>query len=78
MNDNPGEEDDGKPVCESADEQGLYEIFSAEEIERGIYVYEAEALLNSITSEVRDNLESYWETECDNNLVNNPEAIKMP
>lgn len=69
--------DIGKPIGKPAEGEELYKVFDPEDMERGVFAYEAEELVKDIDENLPILFKEQWESECLNNSENNPDNIPM-
>ncbi len=67
----------GKPVVKVEGEE-LHKVLEPAELDRGIFIHEADELLRDIGEEIPLLMKDYWEAECVNNPENNPEKVDPP
>lgn len=70
--------DNGKPMGRVADGGDLYRVFGEDEVERGVFTYETEELIQDIDGGLKAAFRDYWERECLNNKERNPGNAPMP
>ncbi|OGF37713.1 hypothetical protein A2482_00405 [Candidatus Falkowbacteria bacterium RIFOXYC2_FULL_48_21] len=58
--------------------EDLHKVVTKEQIERGLFLYQAEELLRDIQVELPKVAQDHWESECVNNSDNNPEKVEAP
>ncbi len=59
-------------------EEGIYQPLSPEELDKGIFVFETEELIENLQKEIPDLIRDYWEEECEGNQENNPNNTSAP
>lgn len=73
-----GNEHDGKLAGQLINEQGLFNTFTVEQVDRGVFVYDTDKLLEDVNGNIKKLMQARWETACVNNTENNPEGISAP
>lgn len=71
-----GNQHNGKLVGKVAGEE-LHAIFEPEQVDRGVFVYNTDLLLEDIST-IPEMMKACWATTCENNQENNPEKVPAP
>lgn len=72
-----GSEHHGKLVGKLTGE-ALHQVFESEQVDRGVFVYDTDALLEDINTGIKSTMKVCWETTCKTGSPNNPTNVPPP
>lgn len=70
--------DNGKLVGKPANGEEIYNVFTPEQVDRGVFVSDTDSLIEDINGSIKDAMQTHWEKICKNNSTNNPDELVMP